>query len=69
MSRQVRGAVERNRVKRRLRAAYRAARGAMPPRAALVLVGRPAALRAPFDALAREVRSALGAVEPRRVAP
>lgn len=68
VSRQIRGATERNRVKRRLREAYRAARDAAPLRTALVLVGRPGALREPFDALAREVRSALGAVETRRSA-
>jgi len=69
VSRQIRSAVDRNRVKRRLREAYRAARAAAPGRAALVLVGRPAALREPFEALTREVRSALTAVEARRVAP
>ena len=68
VSRQIRGAVGRNRVKRRLREAYRAARAAAPSRATLVLVGRPGALRAPFDALTREVQSALGAVSARRTA-
>ncbi|OGK96603.1 MAG: ribonuclease P protein component [Candidatus Rokubacteria bacterium RIFCSPHIGHO2_12_FULL_73_22] len=59
VSRQVRGAVARNRARRRLRAAYRVARDAAPACVALVIVGRPAALRARFAALVAELREAL----------
>jgi len=62
VSRQLRHAVERNRVRRRLREAYRATRTAAPARAMLVIIGRPAALRAPFEALTGQLRSALGAI-------
>ena len=49
VSRQVRGAVARNRVKRRLREAYRATRDAAPLRASLVVIGRPAMLQRAHD--------------------
>src|SRR5262245_30589649 len=48
VSRQVRGAVARNRVKRRLREAYRESRDARPPGVSLVVVGRPGVLREPM---------------------
>jgi ribonuclease P protein component len=51
VSRQVRGAVARNRVKRRLREAYRGSRGAAPERISLVVIGRPALLKAPMTAV------------------
>src|SRR5512145_1223916 len=51
VSRQVRGVVQRNRARRRLREAYRATRDTAPAHAALVIIGRPGALRAPFAAL------------------
>jgi len=62
VSRQVRGAVQRNRARRRLREAYRAKRDAAPTHAALVIIGRPAALRRPFTALADELHDALAAI-------
>jgi ribonuclease P protein component len=62
VSRVVRGAVQRNRARRRLREAYRATREAAPTHAALVIIGRPAALREPLTELAREMREALGAI-------
>src|SRR5207253_9491171 len=62
VSRQVRGAVQRNRARRRLREAYRAMRDAAPAHAALVIIGRPGALREPFTALATELRGALAAI-------
>ena len=68
VSRQLRHAVERNRVRRRLREAYRATRPAAPGRVALVVIGRPAALRAPFEALVSQLRSALSAIPGSRTA-
>ena len=65
VSRQVRGAVARNRVRRRLREAYRAARDAAPPGVDLVIVGRPGALRARFAALVAELRAALATIAAR----
>jgi ribonuclease P protein component len=59
VSRQIRNAVQRNRVRRRLREAYRASRDVAPGRAALVIVGRPAVLTEPFAALASQLRGAL----------
>jgi ribonuclease P protein component len=69
VSRQIRLAVDRNRARRRLREAYRATRGAAPARAALVVIGRPAALSTPFTALLGELRSALAAVPGPRAEP
>jgi len=62
VSRQIRGAVRRNRARRRLREAYRATRDTAPTHTALVIIGRPAALREPFSALAAELRGALAAI-------
>ena len=62
VSRQVRRAVAKNRVRRRLREAYRATREAAPARATLVVIGKPAALSAPFVTLAGELRGALAAI-------
>jgi len=62
VSRQIRGAVQKNRARRRLREAYRATREAAPAHAALVIIGRPAALREPLTALASELRAALAAI-------
>ncbi len=66
VSRQTRRAVRRNRARRRLREAYRAARGAEPTYGDLVVVARRLALICPFDALVRDIRSALGAIAGRR---
>lgn len=62
VSRQLKNAVQRNRARRRLREAYRASRDAAPAHAALVIVGRPAALTEPFGALAMQLRGALTAI-------
>jgi ribonuclease P protein component len=68
VSRQVRLAVQRNRARRRLREAYRAARDVAPTRAALVVIARPAVLKEPFPALLGQMRQALAAIPgPRRV--
>lgn len=62
VSRQVRGAVQRNRARRRLREAYRATRAAAPMRAALVVIGRPAVLNVDFPVLVADLREALQAI-------
>jgi ribonuclease P protein component len=62
VSRQVRSAVQRNRARRRLREAFRVARAAVPTRTALVIIGRPASLTAPFEALLAQMRQAFGAI-------
>jgi ribonuclease P protein component len=69
VSRQVKNAVQRNRARRRLREAYRASRDAAPAQARIVIVGRPAALKAPFAALAGQLRAALGAIPGPRPTP
>jgi ribonuclease P protein component len=66
VSRQVRGAVERNRARRRLREAYRKTREAAPARTALIVIARPAVLTAAFPALVSELRDALQAIPGRR---
>ncbi len=68
MSRQLKNAVQRNRARRRLREAYRASRDAAPAQAALVIVGRPAALTEPLAALATQLRGALAAIPGARAA-
>lgn len=66
VSRQMRGAVQRNRVRRRLREAYRAARGGVETAGAdVVVVARRAALTEPFEKLVRDLRSALDAIAER----
>lgn len=65
VSRQMRGAVQRNRVRRRLREAYRAARGPEPARADVVVVARRPALTGLFEMLVRDLRRALGAIAER----
>jgi ribonuclease P protein component len=62
VSRQVKNAVQRNRARRRLREAYRASRDAAPAQIRMVIVGRPAALKAPFVDLTGQLRTALGAI-------
>ena len=62
VSRQVRGAVLRNRARRRLREAYRATRHSAPERAAFVIIGRPAALNVDFKALVSDLRDALQSI-------
>jgi ribonuclease P protein component len=55
VSRQVRGSVARNRARRRLREAYRRHRDLLPPRIAVVFVGRALVLTAPFEVLKQEM--------------
>ena len=62
VGRQIRGAVGRNRARRRLREAYRAARDAAPGDVDVVMIGRPASLTARLDVLIEEMRGALRAV-------
>ncbi len=62
VSRQVRGAVARNRVKRRLREAYRSTRGAAPTKVSLVIVGRPAMLTAPMATVIGEMQRAFRSI-------
>jgi ribonuclease P protein component len=69
VSRQVRGAVGRNRVKRRLREAYRATRGEAPVAVALVIIGRPAVSNAPMTTLIGEMRRALSTIPGERATP
>ena len=68
VSRQVRGAVSRNRVKRRLREAYRDTRDAAPAEIALVVIGRPAMLSEPMVAVTADMRRALGSIPRARTA-
>jgi len=74
VSKQVGNAVERNRVRRRLREAVKVSAGnRMEKGRDYVLVGRRAALDLPFDRLVEDLRSALkrvhaGAQTPRRPA-
>ena len=62
VSRQVRGAVARNRVKRRLRAAYRGTRKDAPTRGSFVIIGRPAVLRAPMVTVIGEMQKAFQSI-------
>jgi ribonuclease P protein component len=65
VSRQVRGAVSRNRARRRLREAYRASRGLLPARVRVVFVARGEAITGPFDELRRDVRDGLEVIADR----
>jgi ribonuclease P protein component len=56
VSRQVRGAVARNRVRRRIREAYRQMRAAMPGDVAIVIVARPSAETRTFPELVEDMR-------------
>ncbi len=67
VSKKVGGAVQRNRAKRRLRAAAAAIIQNPQPRRDIVLVGRKATLTRPWDALLNDVRRAcieLGVLDP-----
>jgi ribonuclease P protein component len=69
VSRQLRLAVERNRVRRRLRAAYVQARAGVPSGISLVIIGRPRCLRERFEVLVEQLRGALTAIGERRRSP
>ena len=62
VARQIRGAVQRNRVRRRLREAYRAARDAAPTGVDLVVIGRSAALTLVLGTLIDDMRAAFRAI-------
>lgn len=62
VSRQLRGAVSRNRARRRLREAYRRHRAALPGAIEVVFVARPAALSRPFSDLAGDMQRAIAAM-------
>jgi ribonuclease P protein component len=62
ITRQVRGAVRRNRARRRLRESFRAARGTAPPHVALVVLGKRGALDTPLPILTEQLRSALAII-------
>ena len=62
VGRRVGGAVDRNRVRRRLREAYRRRRGSQPSGVDIVFVGRPAALTRSFSDLLEEMQHAMQAV-------
>jgi len=67
VTRQIRGAVSRNRARRRLREAFRMTRNAAPPGVALMLIAKRVVLDRPFAALVAELKDALVAI-PRRAA-
>ena len=62
VSRQLNRAVDRNRIRRRLREAYRRSREVGPGGATMVVVGKKRVLKMRFDALVNELAGALGAV-------
>jgi ribonuclease P protein component len=62
VSRQLNRAVDRNRIRRRLREAYRAARGAAPAGVAIVVVGKKRVLEMKFAALVEELRGAFSSM-------
>ena len=66
VSRQVSRAVDRNRVRRRLREAYRGARDTAPAAAAIVVVGKKQALEVALGGLIAELRGAFAAMEASR---
>ena len=62
VSRQMRRAVDRNRIRRRLREAYRAARESAPSAVSIVLVGKKRVLEMKFGPLVAELRGAFAAM-------
>jgi ribonuclease P protein component len=56
VSRQIRGAVPRNRARRRIREAYRQVRARMVDDVALVVVARPSAATRPFSELVEDMQ-------------
>lgn len=68
VTRQIRGSVRRNRARRRLREAYRAARAAAPARVALVVIAKRGALDETFPVLVEQLRDALAGIGGARTA-
>jgi ribonuclease P protein component len=62
VSRQLKRAVDRNRIRRRLREAYRLARSVAPVSAAMVIVGKKRVLEMEFEAVVAEMRAAFAAM-------
>jgi ribonuclease P protein component len=62
VSRQLARAVDRNRVRRRLRAAYREARAAAPAGVAIVMVGKQRVLDMKFSRLVEDLEGAFSAM-------
>lgn len=62
VSRQLSRAVDRNRIRRRLREAYRAARDSAPAAAAMVVVGKKRVLEMKFGVLVAELQEAFAAM-------
>jgi ribonuclease P protein component len=62
VGRQIEGAVRRNRARRRLREAYRAARDAAPGGVDLVVIGRGSSLAVSLTALIDDLREAFRAM-------
>ena len=67
MTRQIRGAVPRNRARRRLREAFRVTRSAAPTGVALIVIAKRAVLERPFATLIAELKEALVALPWRAV--
>jgi ribonuclease P protein component len=68
VGRQIRGAVRRNRVRRRLREAYRGAREVAPAGVDVVVIGRASAATLALAGLIQEMRGAFEAVATQRAA-
>lgn len=62
VSRRLRRAVDRNRIRRRLREAYRAARSVAPETVAVILIGKKRILEVEFETLVGELKSALASI-------
>lgn len=62
VTRQIRGAVQRNRARRRLREAYRAARGSAPDRVAVMVIAKRGVLEGELTILMTQLRDALGTI-------
>jgi len=62
VTRQIRGSVRRNRARRRMREAYRAARGTAPARVAVMVIAKRGALEGDLTGLTEQLRDALDAI-------